>query len=76
MNAVTQSLRVAAPRLPCLGSPELAELLAAIAEGASERDATRTLPFEQIDLIRKARLGALRVRKEEGGGGVTLRELL
>jgi alkylation response protein AidB-like acyl-CoA dehydrogenase len=76
MNVVTQSLRAAAPRLPYPGSPELREILAAIGEGASERDASRTLPFEQIDLIRKSRLGALRLRKEEGGGGLTLRELL
>ncbi len=76
MNAVTQSLRAAAPRLPLPGSPELDELLAALATGASERDATRTLPFEQIALVRKSRLGALRLRKEEGGGGLSLRELL
>ncbi|WP_020181418.1 acyl-CoA dehydrogenase family protein [Methylopila sp. M107] len=76
MNAVTQSLRAATPRLPVPGSPELGELLAAIAEGASERDAKRILPFEQIALIRKARFGALRLRKEEGGAGLTLREHL
>jgi alkylation response protein AidB-like acyl-CoA dehydrogenase len=32
------------------------------------------LPFEQIDLIRRARLGALRVPAEDGGGGATHRE--
>ncbi|GBD46947.1 acyl-CoA dehydrogenase family protein [Methylopila sp. Yamaguchi] len=76
MTALSTPLRVVAPRLPTPGSRELSELLAAIAEGASERDATRTLPFAQIDLLRAARFGALRLRKEEGGAGLTLRELL
>ncbi|GLK54182.1 alkylation response protein AidB-like acyl-CoA dehydrogenase [Methylopila capsulata] len=76
MTAASPNLRIVAPRLPTPGSRELAELLAAVAEGASERDATRTLPFAQIDLLRAARFGALRLRKEEGGAGLTLRELL
>jgi alkylation response protein AidB-like acyl-CoA dehydrogenase len=56
-------------------SPELAALLAFIGEGASDRDRERTLPFAVVDAIRKARLGALRVEPEAGGGGATNREL-
>lgn len=76
MNAIAPALRAATPRLPVPGSPELADLLAGVAEGASERDAARTLPFAQIDLLRAARFGALRLRTEDGGAGLTLRELL
>jgi alkylation response protein AidB-like acyl-CoA dehydrogenase len=56
-------------------SPELAALLSFIGEGASDRDRERTLPFPVIDAIRSARLGALRVEPEAGGGGATNREL-
>ena len=56
-------------------SPELVSLLSAIAEGASQREHDRILPFAQIDLIRHAKLGALRVPAEAGGGGGSLREL-
>jgi alkylation response protein AidB-like acyl-CoA dehydrogenase len=56
-------------------SPELAALLAFIGEGASDRDRERRLPFPVIDAIRTARLGALRVEAEAGGGDATNREL-
>jgi len=56
-------------------SPELAALLAFIGEGASDRDRERALPYAVIDAIREARLGALRVEAEAGGGGATNREL-
>ncbi|UWU75971.1 hypothetical protein N2603_39605 [Bradyrhizobium huanghuaihaiense] len=56
-------------------SPDLEILLNRIAEGASERERERNLPFKEIDLIRKARLGALRLPKEAGGGGSTIRAL-
>lgn len=56
-------------------SPALRSLFETIAEGASERERTRALPFAQIDLIRHARVGALRVAAEDGGGGATLGEL-
>jgi len=58
-----------------LRSPDLDALLNGIAEGARERERERTLPFPQIDLIRKARLGALRLPAEAGGGGSSIREL-
>ncbi len=57
-------------------SPDLQALLDHIAEGESERERERVLPFEAIDLIRRARLGALRIPAEVGGGGSSIRELL
>ncbi len=57
------------------GSPELEALLNQIAEGASDRERDRVLPFEVIDLIRRARLGALRLPVNVGGAGSTIREL-
>jgi alkylation response protein AidB-like acyl-CoA dehydrogenase len=56
-------------------SPDLEALLNHIAEGASERERERVLPFEAIDLIRQARLGALRLPTEAGGAGSSIREL-
>lgn len=57
------------------GSPELEALLNQIAEGASARERDRVLPFEVIDLIRGARLGALRLPVSAGGAGSTIRDL-
>ncbi|GGF89910.1 acyl-CoA dehydrogenase [Azorhizobium oxalatiphilum] len=56
-------------------SPELADLLAFIAAGAAERDRERIHPLDVFDLIRSARLGALRLQAADGGPGATLREL-
>ena len=56
-------------------SPDLEALLSHIAEGASERERERILPYESIDLIRGARLGALRLPIEAGGAGSSIREL-
>ncbi|RZN34889.1 acyl-CoA dehydrogenase family protein [Bradyrhizobium sp. Leo121] len=56
-------------------SPDVEALLKHIAEGASERERDRVLPFQEIDLIRKARLGALRLPTAAGGAGSTIREL-
>jgi len=58
-----------------LRSPDIDALLSRIAEGASDRERERTLPFPEIDLIRKARLGALRLPAEAGGAGSSIREL-
>jgi alkylation response protein AidB-like acyl-CoA dehydrogenase len=58
-----------------VGSDELAQLIATIGEGALERERTRERPFAAIDLVRRARLGALRVPRADGGAGATLREL-
>ncbi|MFD1330589.1 acyl-CoA dehydrogenase family protein [Methylopila musalis] len=75
MTVVARAARFAGPAIPRLGSPDFAALLSEIAAGASERDSARVLPHEQIGLIRRARLGALRLREEDGGAGVSLREL-
>jgi alkylation response protein AidB-like acyl-CoA dehydrogenase len=58
-----------------LESAELNALLAAIAAGSSVRERDRIAPFEQIEMVRQARLGALRLPLEEGGAGATVREL-
>jgi len=54
-------------------SPAFAALLAALAREASERDRTRRHPFDAIDLIRRTRLGALRLSAAEGGAGLSAR---
>ncbi|WP_458318939.1 acyl-CoA dehydrogenase family protein [Mycolicibacterium brisbanense] len=58
-----------------LGADRLQELFAAIGAGALDRERCGERPFAAIDLIRDARLGALRVPTEDGGGGASLREL-
>ena len=57
------------------GSRELQGLLARIAEGANERERDRVQPYEQIQWIRDAGLGRLRIPIEHGGAGASLREL-
>jgi alkylation response protein AidB-like acyl-CoA dehydrogenase len=57
------------------GSERLTALIATVGEGALERERTGERPFAAIDLVRQARLGALRVPREDGGGGASLREL-
>jgi len=56
-------------------SPQLQALFDYIALGASDRDRDRILPFEVVELIRRSRLGALRIPVAEGGAGSTAREL-
>jgi alkylation response protein AidB-like acyl-CoA dehydrogenase len=46
-----------------------------IAQGEAARERDRTLPYEQIDLIRRSRLGALRIPSADGGGGSSVRDL-
>ncbi|WP_051027651.1 acyl-CoA dehydrogenase family protein [Nocardia higoensis] len=46
-----------------------------IAEGALDRETTRRLPLEEAGRLREQGFGALRVPREFGGGGVTLRQL-
>ena len=58
-----------------LDSPELKALLDELAAGASEREAKRIAPHEQIRQIAAAGLGRLRIPVAEGGAGVSLREL-
>lgn len=60
---------------PLPGTPALARLLEQVAAGAAERERALEAPFAAIDRVREARLGALRIPAEEGGGGASLREL-
>ena len=60
---------------PLPGTTALERLLGEIAPGASERERDRIAPFAEIELIKGARLGAIRVPVAEGGGGATLRQL-
>jgi alkylation response protein AidB-like acyl-CoA dehydrogenase len=46
-----------------------------IAEGEAERERDRVLPYELVELVRRSRLGALRIPKPDGGGGSSVREL-
>ena len=57
------------------GSDRLAQLIAAIGEGSLDRERSGQRPFAAIDLAKQARLGALRISREDGGGGASLREL-
>jgi alkylation response protein AidB-like acyl-CoA dehydrogenase len=47
-----------------------------IAERAVERETARRLPFEEVEWLRSAGFGALRVPVELGGSGVTLTQLV
>src|SRR5450631_1050312 len=56
-------------------SPDWQQLFDHIALGEAERERDRVLPYEQIDLVRRSRLGALRIPSADGGGGSSVREL-
>ncbi len=58
-------------------SKELEILISEIAKDAEERRKinSEARPFYAIELIKKSRLGALRLPVEEGGGGASIREL-
>lgn len=59
-----------------VNSPEFDFLIAAIAKDAEERRQTGGgHPYYAIDLIRKSRLGALRLPVELGGGGASIHDL-
>jgi alkylation response protein AidB-like acyl-CoA dehydrogenase len=58
-----------------LGSPELTVLLEYIDAGVVDRDRDDRHPFEEFEVIRAARLGALRLPVADGGGGATLTDL-
>jgi alkylation response protein AidB-like acyl-CoA dehydrogenase len=63
---------------PLISDEELerrfAPVFAKIAEGAVDRERNRTLPFEEIRLLKEAGFGALRAPIEFGGLGATLRQ--
>ncbi|MBB3810454.1 acyl-CoA dehydrogenase family protein [Pseudochelatococcus contaminans] len=56
-------------------SPELSELIEAVAADAVARDRGELPAQPAIELVRQARLGAFRLPVEQGGGGASLPEL-
>lgn len=50
-------------------------IIARIAEGAVERETTRTLPTEPIRWLKEAGFGTLRIPQQQGGFGATLPQL-
>lgn len=74
-NSLRERVRVTG--LPVTaGSPRLAELFAAIGDGAFERERDDIAPWSAMDLVREYGFGAFRVPRDLGGGGATLVELL
>ncbi|MET0698327.1 MAG: acyl-CoA dehydrogenase family protein [Mycobacterium sp.] len=57
------------------GSPQLRELIDYIADGAIGRDERDELPYDAIAAVKRARLGAIRLPVELGGGGASLVEV-
>lgn len=56
------------------GTPELDTLMSAIRESAASSKNEGKNPHSAIDLVRQARLGAIRVPVKDGGGGCTIPE--
>lgn len=70
MTSIAPTIGVVEP-----GSPAYRDLLASIAEGASARDLADENPHQQIEQLRRAGFGTLRLPKAIGGGGLSVREL-
>lgn len=75
MNSPVSAASFVPPGQVDVHSSDLDKLLAQVAAGESERERERILPFQAIDLIRGARLGALRLPASAGGPDKTIREL-
>src|SRR6185503_493993 len=56
-------------------SPEWADLLASIAEGAKDRDLNDENPFDQVAALKRAGVGSLRLPESLGGAGYTVPQL-
>jgi alkylation response protein AidB-like acyl-CoA dehydrogenase len=56
------------------GTDEFASLLASIAAGAKDRELNDENPFEQVNALKRAGFGALRLPEELGGPGFTVRQ--
>lgn len=79
-NTPARHLLKLTPGIPTNGHyDELAAIFrpvfAEISAGASDRDAKRTLPFEQVGWLNRVRFGALRIPESEGGYGASLSDL-
>jgi alkylation response protein AidB-like acyl-CoA dehydrogenase len=57
------------------GSPEWAELLSRIGEGAKDRDLNDENPFDQVNALKRAGFGTLRLPTVLGGAGFTVPQL-
>lgn len=57
------------------GSPEWTELLSRIGEGAKDRDLNDENPFDQVNALKRAGFGTLRLPTELGGAGFTVPQL-
>lgn len=57
------------------GTPEFTALLASIRSGAKDRDLNDENPFDQVDALKRAGFGTLRLPAELGGAGFTVRQL-
>ncbi|MHC9294070.1 acyl-CoA dehydrogenase family protein [Mycobacterium sp. LTG2003] len=57
------------------GTPEWSELLAKIAAGAKDRDLNDENPFDQVNALKRAGFGALRLPESLGGAGFTVPQL-
>lgn len=58
------------------GTAAFDTLLARLREGAAGREAKRIPPFAEIELLRQARTGALRLARDEGGAGLNMRDYM
>ncbi len=70
---MTTSVETTAPVRP--GTPAWRALLARIAEGAEQREQDEQGPYEVIGWLKEAGFTRLRLPVEEGGAGLSLREL-
>src|ERR1700730_4588961 len=57
------------------GSPEWADLLAQIGSGAKDRDLNDENPFDQVNALKRAGFGTLRLPEALGGAGFDVRQL-
>ena len=57
------------------GSPEWTELLLRIGAGAKDRDLNDENPFDQVNALKRAGFGTLRLPTELGGAGYTVPQL-
>lgn len=57
------------------GTPEWSDLLAKIAAGAKDRDLNDENPFDQVNALKRAGFGALRLPESLGGAGFTVPQL-
>jgi alkylation response protein AidB-like acyl-CoA dehydrogenase len=69
MTTVENSKRI----LP--GSPQWSELLAKIAAGAKDRDLDDENPFDEVNALKRAGFGTLRLPESLGGAGFTVPQL-